>query len=157
LHYAMDKMLTIGVKKGVFSYEELFELLYGRIQNGVWLSKPNFKEIPISYRKELIKKMASSDILKEASKAFFSGNVQMREINTDNQWVDLLEEIALWIGWGVSLDLGLSEVRKGILDNIDYVACCAPYTGAAAQLLEAFGMPHSKAKAEIAEAVYYAM
>lgn len=159
----MDKMLTIGVKKGVFSYEDVFNLIYGELiineKETIWHPRDKFRLIPVSYRKELIKKLSASksDVLTEAVRALLEDWVVLREVNPATHWVNLLDEIALWIEWGVCLNLTLSQIKSGIMRHIGYIATMVPYPDSPAKLLEAFGMPSNEAKSEIEKAIYYEM
>ena len=158
----MDKMLSIGLKKGCFSIEEIFNLIYGEITKGkksTWHSKATFRLVPVSYRKELIKKISKTDsgILNEAARALLENRVALMKMNSFLHWTNLLEEVVLWIEWGAKLDLSLDEVKAGIDRNIGYIAILAPIPSSASKILEAFGMPENEAHRKVEHDVYYTM
>ena len=110
-------MILIGIKKEVFSVEDIFTLVYGKIirvrdskgnQRSQW-SVNQFWRIPVSYRKELVKKTCSKQLRRYAycmtevriNGFRWSNSVDKTDIERREHIID---ELTLWLKWGVEFD-----------------------------------------------------
>lgn len=155
-------MILIGLKKGVFSINEVVALIYGPIVNRRWMAKDdNFRSIPISYRKELVKKMDSS-VLTDYALCLMGHegySIALRKVNCMIQWDAFLEELNLWMSWGVKFDdrINLEVIKSGIEANIWCISTVQSYSKEAVRLLVSAGMPESEAEYWVETRIYYDM
>jgi hypothetical protein len=129
----MDKMLAIGIKKSIFSVEDVFQLVYGETFSpkvGVRCLKwkvNDFWKIPISYRKELVKKVNPDLLRKYAyciaevaidSNGRFLWNTTLSYEDIESR-KKLIDEFILWLKWGVKF----GETNE-MIDGLIYIESC---------------------------------